>query len=122
MSSLYVNRSWGRYETLFNRTDCKVKYLRIKPKTGMSFQRHFKRQELWFIQDGELEIKWCLGDNKTPGTSYFIKKLKKFDWWYVISANWHQVINPTDDYTTVIEVQFGEECVDDDIERLFYYD
>jgi mannose-6-phosphate isomerase-like protein (cupin superfamily) len=122
LSGSYQNKSWGRYRTLFSRPDCMVKYLHIKPNTGMSFQRHFKRQELWFVQKGKLEIRWSQGLEKEPEKNYSIKILKKFDWWYITSSSWHQIINPTDKEVRVIEVQFGEECAADDIERLSYYD
>ena len=119
---LDATRSWGKFSTLFSRPDCKVKHLHVSANTGMSFQRHFKRQELWFVQKGEIEVRWAARYEFDPERNYSRKLLKKFDWWYVPLQGWHQIINPTDEPATVIEVQFGEQCVEDDIERLSYYD
>ena len=119
---LFSNRRWGKFSTLFARPDCKVKHLHVFPETGMSFQRHFKREELWFIQEGEIEVRWAPRYESEPETTYTRKVLKKFDWWYVPLQGWHQIVNTTDKPATVIEVQFGEECIEDDIERLSYYD
>ena len=45
------NRVWGLFYNLFDSPDVKVKELVIKPKKGMSFQRHKERSEIWFQQD-----------------------------------------------------------------------
>ena len=30
---------------------------------------------------------------------------------------WHQGINPTQQYTHILEVQYGDKCIEEDIER-----
>ena len=41
---------------------------------------------------------------------------------YINKGEWHQLINEEDDPLIVIEMQFGDKCDEEDIERLFYYD
>ena len=41
---------------------------------------------------------------------------------YINKEEWHQLINETDEPLIIIEIQFGEKCDEDDIERLFYYE
>ena len=44
--------------------------------------------------------------------------LKKFDYFVVPQGKWHQIINSSNNKTHIIEIQYGDECVEDDIERL----
>ena len=115
-------RSWGKYDVLWGRSDCKVKHLIVEPRLGMSFQRHFMREELWFVHDGEIEVRHSPGISPDPEQNYHVKLLKKYDWWYVPVASWHQIINVCDEQAHIIEIQYGKEVVENDIERLFYYE
>jgi mannose-6-phosphate isomerase-like protein (cupin superfamily) len=36
-------------------------------------------------------------------------------------GEWHQITNPFDETCHLIEIQYGEECIEDDIERTEYY-
>ena len=36
---------------------------------------------------------------------------------YINRNEWHQLVNKTDNPLKVIEIQFGEQCVEEDIER-----
>ena len=40
----------------------------------------------------------------------------------VRKGEWHQIINLHDEPCHIIEIQYGEETTEDDIERLEYYD
>ena len=46
------DRVWGKFFNLFEDNSVKLKELIIAPGKGMSFQRHFKRNEFWFISKG----------------------------------------------------------------------
>ena len=35
---------------------------------------------------------------------------------------WHQIINPFEEKCHIIEIQYGDSVIEDDIERLSYYD
>ena len=49
-------RTWGRYIVLWKSSDVKIKYIRVNPHSGLSFQKHSHRGELWFIVNGTATI------------------------------------------------------------------
>ena len=109
-------RVWGKFYNLFEETEVKVKELIVNPGKGMSFQKHFKRSEIWLVSK---EI-CCKLQRNDPNLKKSIT-LKKFDQYNVPVGNWHQITNPFDEKCHIIEIQYGEECVEDDIERTEYY-
>ena len=40
---------------------------------------------------------------------------------HVKANEWHQIVNRTNKPTSIIEIQYGEETTEDDIERPEYY-
>ncbi len=48
-------------------------------------------------------------------------QLGKFDDYHVPVGKWHQITNPFDETCHLIEIQYGEACVEEDIERVDYY-
>ena len=119
-------RTWGRYIVLWKNSDVKIKYIRVNPHSGLSFQKHKHRGELWFIVSGTATINtYCLP--RTIAEDVKRDKLQdhkrtKHQYFYINKDEWHQLINEEDDSLIVIEIQFGDKCEEDDIERLFYYD
>tara|TARA_X000000368_G_scaffold286497_1_gene227589 strand:+ start:1429 stop:2208 length:780 start_codon:yes stop_codon:yes gene_type:complete len=112
------NRVWGSFYNLFDSKEVKVKELIVNPKKGMSFQRHSKRNEIWLVSQGSCEVVFSKNDPKKK-----IKKiLKKFDSFNVSQGQWHQIINPFDEDCHIIEIQYGDSVIEDDIERLSLYD
>ena len=110
-------RLWGRFHNLFDSKEVKVKELIISPKKGMSYQKHTKRDEIWLISEGSCEV--VFSENKPENK---IKKiLKKFDDFSVKKGQWHQITNPYSIPCHIIEIQYGDEVIEDDIERLNYY-
>ena len=49
-------RVWGEFYNLFSNDFLKLKELIIKPKKGMSFQKHFLRNEIWFVSKGKCSV------------------------------------------------------------------
>ena len=45
-------------------------------------------------------------------------KLKKYDNYLVPAEEWHQISNPFKKPVHIIEIQYGDECIEKDIERL----
>ena len=39
----------------------------------------------------------------------------------ILPRKWHQITNPFDETCHLIEIQYGEACVEEDIERIDYY-
>lgn len=116
-SSNLVNRVWGNYSILFNNTNVKVKELCIKPNNGMSFQRHFERQEIWFIHAGACKVHL---QNKTQSEA-ISKVFKTGDLFRLDLGDWHQITNPFKEVCKIIEIQFGARVEEDDIERQFFF-
>ena len=51
-------RSWGKFYNLFEDHDVKVKELIVLLIKGMSFQRHFKRNEIWLVSKGSCVVNY----------------------------------------------------------------
>lgn len=111
------DRIWGSFYNLFDSKEVKVKELIVEPKKGMSFQKHNYRNEIWLVISGSCEVIYA---NDKPE----IKKkaiLNKFDKFIVSKGQWHQITNPFDTKCRLIEIQFGNSVIEDDIERLSYF-
>ena len=113
----YEERLWGAFYNLFEEEQVKVKELIVHPGKGMSFQKHFKRSEIWMVSKGSCVVNYS---KKDPEQKENIQ-LNKFDHYLVPLGHWHQITNPFEDACHLIEIQYGEACVEDDIERTEYY-
>ena len=101
-------RPWGEYEILLDEKDVKVKRIRVKPNSRLSYQYHHKSQEQWTVVSGNLTI--VLDDEKvfrSPGESIKIP----------LGAR-HRAWNETDEDVVFIEVQTGTYFGEDDIVRI----
>lgn len=114
----YEERIWGSLYVLLKDSNVKVKELIIDPGKGMSFQRHFKRSELWLVSKGSCVINYS---KKSPKNKEK-KRLNLFDYYLVPVAEWHQITNPFKEVCHIIEIQYGEKCTEEDIERNEFYD
>ena len=103
---------------MYDSKEVKVKELIVSPNKGMSFQKHNKRNEIWLITKGSCEIIFSRDDPEKISK----KVLNKFDSFYVKKDEWHQIINPFKQDCHIIEIQYGEQVIEDDIERLRYFD
>jgi mannose-6-phosphate isomerase-like protein (cupin superfamily) len=83
----------------------------------MSFQKHFKRNEIWLVSHGSCIVNYS---KDSPNNKKNIQ-LNKFDHYLVPVGEWHQITNPFGETCHLIEIQYGEECIEDDIERTEYY-
>lgn len=105
-------RSWGWYRVLDCKPGYKVKELVIEPGKSLSMQRHFLRSEHWYVLKGS-----C---NLTTEYNNLIdcRNLSELNNGYVIGQGvWHQAKNITNEHCHILEVQYGERCVEEDIER-----
>ncbi len=114
----FEKRIWGAFYNLFESDDVKVKELIVDPGKGMSFQKHFKRSEIWLVSRGSCVVNYSKDD---PDNRSDIQ-LNKFDHYLVPVGEWHQITNPFDEPCHLIEIQYGEACIEEDIERTDYYD
>jgi len=111
-------RVWGEFSDLFQDSAVKVKELVIEPGKGISYQRHFKRSEMWFVSKGKVNVRHSFRAPWHDTT----KVLNADEFFHVAKEDWHQAYNPYDEPCHIIEIQYGEETTEDDIERLEYYD
>jgi cytidyltransferase-like protein len=103
-----TERPWGYYRVLHTtNTQVKVKELTVNPGKSLSMQRHSQRSELWFVGEGEATVNWEYGN----------KKLKTFKQEIINVGEWHQLENKTDQPLKIIEIQYGNNCTEEDIER-----
>ncbi len=114
----HEERIWGSFYNLFEQDQVKVKELIVAPGKGMSFQKHFKRSEIWLVSSGSCIVNYSKDE---PDNKKSIQ-LNKFDHYLVPVTEWHQITNPFDKACHLIEIQYGDACVEDDIERTEYYD
>ena len=113
----HEDRIWGSFYNLFEGEGVKVKELIIDPGKGMSFQKHFKRHEIWLVSQGSCVVNYS---KDSPENREHVT-LNKFDKYIVPLGEWHQITNPFSEECRIIEIQYGEETNDEDIERLYYY-
>jgi mannose-6-phosphate isomerase-like protein (cupin superfamily) len=108
-----TERPWGYYRVLHETPGMKVKELTVNPHQSLSMQRHRLRHEYWIINDGAAVV-----NSMTPG-EYALppKQLHKHAEHHVPLLEWHQLTNPYDMPLKVVEIQYGERCVEEDIER-----
>ena len=106
-------RDWGYYRILHDVQGCKVKELTVEPGQSLSMQKHYKRSEYWLVTEGS-----CIVNSQTNGgyllPPMFLTTHKE----YKVPVNsWHQLTNPFDKPCRIVEIQYGEECIEEDIER-----
>jgi cytidyltransferase-like protein len=101
-------RPWGYYRVLHTvGSSVKVKELTVNPGATLSMQRHKHRAELWFVAEGQADVNWDTGHEKI--------KIHKTE--VIHPMEWHQLHNKSDEPLRVIEIQYGDSCVEEDIER-----
>lgn len=103
-----TERPWGYYRVLHTvGPGVKVKELTVNPGCTLSMQRHQHRTELWFVAEGEAGLNWEFGG----------ERIKTYKTEHINVNEWHQLRNPTDKPLKVVEIQYGERCEEEDIER-----
>ncbi len=115
---LKEERRWGDFHELYRDKNLKLKELSVLPNQGMSFQRHFHRNEFWFISSGSCLVR----HSKTSESEKKEFTLNKEDIFHVKKEEWHQIINPNDKICKIIEIQYGDLVEEKDIERLYYFE
>jgi cytidyltransferase-like protein len=108
-----TERQWGHYRVLHEVPGMKVKELTVNPGCSLSMQRHNLRAEYWIVSDGEAVV------NRQMSSGYSLPSvtLRKHVEYQVSVREWHQLTNPFDTPVKVVEIQYGEQCIEEDIER-----
>ena len=108
-----TERTWGYYRVLHEVTGTKVKELTIEPGQSISLQRHRFRHEFWHVAEGA-----CTVEQRMP--SGYVLPLKDLTLHQQISipvGDWHRVYNPYEVPCKIVEIQYGSNCIESDIER-----
>ena len=128
---------WGYWEVLFEKPpNLKIKRLVVNPGCHLSYQKHFKRNENWQVISGSGRVKLCMcPELGEPDLIKWLKSYKELKYGggdiylaghydrtetcnvYIPATMWHQLINDGKELLEIIEIQIGENCVEEDIER-----
>jgi cytidyltransferase-like protein len=108
-----TKRQWGYYRVLHEVPGMKVKELTVEPGKSLSMQRHNLRSEYWIISEGTAVI----NSQMSSGYAMPAVALTKHQEYRVPASEWHQLTNPFDVPVKVVEIQYGERCIEEDIER-----
>ena len=101
-------RPWGRYEVLQESNLHKVKCIYVNPGSRLSYQRHQKRAEHWFIVSGIATV-------TLNGESFQRVAGETVE---VAIGDLHRIANEGSAELVFIEVQTGSYFGEDDIERI----
>jgi len=77
-------------------------------------QKHKHRSELWFVSEGTATVNTI--DRSTDLDEW--ATLSKFQSLNIGVGEWHQLENKTNKPLRIIEIQFGDNCIEDDIQRV----
>lgn len=104
-------RPWGYWRVLDDKGTVKTKELVIEPGQSLSDQKHQLRSEHWYVLCGsvDIETEW-LGNKQTVSLNAHQT--------YVIEQDvWHKASNNSNTACHILEVQYGEQCIEEDIQR-----
>lgn len=108
-----TERPWGYYRVLHNVPGMKVKELTINPGQKLSMQRHQYRAEYWIVSEGRANVNSMMeGVDPLPLT-----ELAMHEEYQVPMGKWHQLTNPHNEPCRLVEIQYGSQCNESDIER-----
>ena len=109
-----TSRAWGYYRVLHEQgQEVKVKELTVLPKTCLSMQRHQDRAEHWFVSEGTATVYTV--DQSTDMD--LLGEFTRFQHIHINQHQWHKLCNETDQPLKVVEIQYGDQCIEEDIER-----
>ena len=108
-SSSFEERPWGSFTILDEGENYKVKRLEVLPGKRLSYQRHSRRAEHWFVVRGTAKV--TLNDVEIlVGTGQALD---------IPVGAAHRIENsPDTEKLVIIETQTGDYFGEDDIERL----
>lgn len=103
-----THRPWGSYSILLESSGYKIKQIIVKPKSRLSLQKHFHRNEHWIVLCGSALVR--VGEKEI-----FLSANQST---YIPMGEVHRLENPGKIPLLLVEVQVGEYLGEDDIVRL----
>ena len=107
MEKEYTIRSWGKWRVVEEWPRVIVKEVIVESHGALSLHKHEHRAEFWVVQSGSGTF--------VKGDRHYL--VKKGDTKLITEGEWHQIVNGNTEPLVVIEIQFGERVVEEDIER-----
>lgn len=110
-----TERAWGYWRVLDDKQPHigqKVKELVITPGSSLSDQKHWHRSEHWYVLEGNIQI-----ELEYPNGYKDTKKLMPHDTFIIPRNTWHKTTNVGKTSAHIVEIQYGDACVETDIER-----
>jgi mannose-6-phosphate isomerase len=104
----HANRPWGTYTVLAEGKGFKVKTIEVRPAQRLSYQKHSRRSEHWFVVAGE-------GVVTLDGSNIDVRRGDAVD---VACGIAHRIQNTGPAPLVFVEVQHGDYFGEDDIVRL----
>jgi mannose-6-phosphate isomerase len=101
-------RPWGRYRILDDQPGYKVKRIVVAPGMRLSYQRHSRRAEHWFVVSAIATV-------TLDGTMHDLGVSEAID---IPVGAAHRIENRGSEDLVFVEVQHGTYFGEDDIERL----
>jgi mannose-6-phosphate isomerase-like protein (cupin superfamily) len=108
-----TERPWGYYRVLHDVPGTKVKELTVMPGQRLSMQRHRDRAEHWHVSEGTATV-YSINRKSDPELVGIFEIHKHI---HINCNEWHQLCNETDAPLKIVEIQYGDNCVEEDIER-----
>lgn len=110
-----TERPWGYYRILHeDGPHTKVKELTVNPGKRLSMQRHKDRSEYWLITQGTATV---LTINSSSTDYELLGEYTKHQSLHISKEEWHQLANDTNKPVKIVEIQYGKNCIEKDIER-----
>lgn len=108
-----TERKWGYYRVLHSDgPSLKVKELVVEPGESLSLQKHNLRSEYWIVSYGTATVK-----HGTDLDNLNCSILEKNEEIQILKEEWHQLINNTKEEVRIVEIQYGINCIEEDIIR-----
>jgi mannose-6-phosphate isomerase-like protein (cupin superfamily) len=108
-----TERPWGHYRVLQEVSGTKVKELTVMPGKSLSMQRHQDRAEHWHVTQGTATVYTI----NRKSDQELLGEFTTHQHIHINRHEWHQLCNKTDQPLRVVEIQYGLNCVEEDIER-----
>jgi cytidyltransferase-like protein len=109
-----TTRPWGYYQVL-HQPDAEicVKELTVDPGQSLSMQRHSSRSEFWMVAQGRARV-YTLGVDQRE---QLLSELDQHHHCWIDRLQWHRLTNPGTEPLRIIEIQYGTDCRESDIQR-----
>ena len=107
-SPKYDERPWGSFTVLDEGDGYKVKRIEVLAGKRLSYQKHARRAEHWFVVQGTAKV-------TLDGEIILVESGQAID---IAVGSAHRVENPGEETMIFIEIQRGDYLGEDDIVRL----